>query len=134
MDGRLREQVQVRASQRCEYCGLPERAVPYIVFHIDHIIAKQHLDEVDESIETLAWACSHCNYHKGPNIASLDPDTGQLTPLFNPRSDNWDEHFVIDESRIVGRTPIGRATARLLGMNKPRLVRLRRELIALGEL
>ena len=57
MDARTRELVRQRAGQRCEYCRLPQRAVPYLVFHVDHIIAKQHLDEVSDDPQMLAWAC-----------------------------------------------------------------------------
>ena len=133
MDARIRELVRQTAGQRCEYCHFPERAVPYLVFHVDHIIAKQHLDEASDDPQSLAWACSECNYHKGPNLVSIDPQTKKQAELFDPRRDDWNEHFTIDRGMIVGLTPMGRATARLLNMNAPRLVRLRRELIEQGE-
>ena len=133
MDARTRKLVRERADQRCEYCRFRESAVPYLVFHVDHIIAKQHLDEVSDDPQSLAWACSECNYHKGPNLVSIDPDTKQQTGLFNPRLDDSNIHFTVRAGRIVGITATGRATARLLNMNSPRLVRLRRELIDQGE-
>ena len=133
MDARTRELVRQRAGQRCEYCHFSQSAVPYLVFHIDHIVAKQHLDEVLDDPQSLAWACSECNYHKGPNLVSIDPQTKVQAELFNPRLDDWSEHFTVEREMIVGLTPAGRATARLLNMNAPRLVRLRRELIDLGE-
>jgi hypothetical protein len=133
MDARIRELVRERADQHCEYCRFHEGAVPYLVFHVDHIVAKQHLDEVSDDPQSLAWACSECNYHKGPNLVSIDPETKQQAGLFNPRLDDWNFHFTVEEGRIVGLTPLGRATARLLNMNAPRLVRLRRELIHQGE-
>ena len=86
-------------------------------FHVDHIIAKQHLDEVSDDPQSLAWACSECNYHKG----------------FSARRDDWNDHFTVEQGMLVGLTPSGRATARLLNMNAPRLVRLRRELIEQAE-
>ena len=134
MDAKTRELVRRRAGQRCEYCQFPERAVPYFVFHVDHIIAKQHVDEVSDDPQSLAWACSECNFHKGPNLVSIDPQSKELADLFNPRRDDWSDHFTIDQGTIVGLTPTGRATARLLNMNASRLVRLRRELIEHGEL
>lgn len=133
MDAKTRELVRHRAGQHCEYCHFPERALPYFVFHVDHIIAKQHLDEASDDPESLAWACSECNYHKGPNLVSIDPETRQQADLFNPRRDDWNNHFRVGDGLIVGLTPTGRATARLLNMNASRLVRLRRELIAQGE-
>ncbi|GMU83927.1 MAG: hypothetical protein AMXMBFR47_37970 [Planctomycetota bacterium] len=99
------------------------------MFHVDHIIARQHLDEWSDSPDSLAWACSECNYHKGPNLVSIDPDSRELAALFNPRRDKWDAHFTIERGIVVGVTPTGRATARLLNMNAHRLVRLRLELI-----
>lgn len=129
MDVRVRQIVRDRAGRRCEYCRFPESALPYLVFHVDHIIARQHLDEISDHPESLAWACSECNYHKGPNLVSIDPESKEPAALFNPRRDNWHAHFAIERGTIVGITPTGRATARLLNMNAPRLVRLRFELI-----
>ena len=63
MDARTRALVRERAGNRCEYFRFSEAAVPYLVFHVDHIIAKQHVDEVSDDPEGLAWACSECNYH-----------------------------------------------------------------------
>lgn len=128
-----RELVRRRAEQRCEYCRLPEAAVPYLVFHVDHIIAKQHLNDISDDPETLAWACSECNYHKGPNLASIDPQTLEQVDLFNPRLDTWAIHFEVRQGEVLGRTSKGRATARLLNMNAPRLVRLRGELMEQGD-
>ena len=126
MDARTRELVRQRAGQRCEYCHLRESAVPYLVFHVDHIIAS-------DDPQGLAWACSECNYHKGPNLASIDPETNEQATVFHPRIDDWESHFTVENGRIIGRTPAGRATARLLNMNAPRMVRLRRELVEQGE-
>jgi hypothetical protein len=30
----------------------------------------------------------------------VDPETGQLTPLFHPRIDHWDEHFECRDGEI----------------------------------
>lgn len=75
MDAQTRQLVRERAGQCCEYCRFREHSVPYLVFHVDHIVAKQHLDEITDDLETLAWACSEWNYHKGPNLASIDPES-----------------------------------------------------------
>ena len=68
--------------------------------------------------ENLALCCSLCNRYKGSDIASIDPETGELTPLFHPRVDRWEEHFQVCDGVIVGLTLKGRATARLLRMNR----------------
>src|SRR3954462_4476696 len=125
MDVKTRELVRRRANQRCEYCHFPASALPYLVFHIDHIIAKQHVNDVSDDPELLAWSCSECNYHKGPSLVSIDPQTMEQANLFNPRRDVWADHFGVAGGTVVGLTAIGRATARLLNMNAPKLVRLR---------
>ena len=71
MDARTRELVRQRAGQRCEYCHFRETAVPHLVFHVDHIIAKQHVDDLSDDPNGLAWACSECNYHKGPSLQNF---------------------------------------------------------------
>ena len=73
-------------------------------------------------------ACQHCNWHKGTNLSGVDPDTGRLTRLFNPRTDTWATHFRFDGVRIEGRTDVGRTTAAVLNMNEPERVELRSEI------
>ena len=91
MDAPTRKRVTDRAHATCEYCGLPQSAVPAIRFHIEHILAMQHGGKAE--LENLALACPNCNWHKGPNMSGLDPDTGRTEQLFNPRTQNWSEHF-----------------------------------------
>ena len=79
-------------------------------------------------------ACPDCNAFKGPNLTSIDPATNQMVPLFDPRAHSWDEHFTMQGPRIVGLTPIGRGTVRLLNMNEEARVEIRAELLARREL
>jgi hypothetical protein len=74
----------------------------------------------------LALACDRCNGYKRPNLTSVDPDTGAVVPLFHPRNDAWDDHFMARDGYVFGVTPVGRATVRLLNMNALRRVELRR--------
>src|ERR1043165_3973983 len=108
MEESVRQIVRDRARQRCEYCRIPQSALPWARFQIEHIRARQHGGSDD--LENLALACRRCNAFKGPNLSSVDPSTNEVISLFNPRVDNWSEHFVLSESRIAGRTQIGRAT------------------------
>jgi hypothetical protein len=78
----------------------------------------------------LALACIHCNRFKGPNIAGLDAETGELVRLFHPRTDSWTEHFMWDGPELKGRTQIGRVTIAVLFINDPEVIGLRK---ALGE-
>ena len=125
MDTNVRRQVRERARHRCEYCGLAERDV-YIPHHIDHIRPKQH--DGDDSPENLALACQGCNLKKGTNLAGIDPETGTLVALFNPREQAWADHFVFQGALIRGLTPTGRATVQVLDMNSRERVKIRADL------
>ncbi|REJ96622.1 MAG: HNH endonuclease [Planctomycetota bacterium] len=132
IDQGTRQLVRDRAGNRCEYCHLPQADAPYFTFHVEHIRAKQHGGGDDPA--NLCLACPDCNSAKGPNLSAIDPDSDQLTPLFQPRTDSWDEHFEYSGAIIEGRTGRGRATARLLRFNDPERVRIREELQLRGEL
>ena len=127
MDTDTARLVRVRAAGRCEYCQLPSSMHP-APFQIDHVIAKQH-GGADE-LNNLALACIHCNRYKGPNISSIDPDTGELTRLFHPRTDEWHRHFAWNGAEIQALTAIGRVTVGVLFMNDPELVWMRSNLEA----
>jgi len=103
----------------------------YLKFHIEHIVAQQHL--LDDSIQNLALACRDCNCQKGPNLTSIDPATREINRLFNPRLDRWEDHFEARGALIVGRTAVGEVTSRLLHFNAVERVRMRHELIENGE-
>jgi hypothetical protein len=113
-DRALEAEVIRRAQGRCEYCHFPESAAE-LSFHVDHIIAEKHGGPTHS--ENLAWTCFSCNLRKGPNIAGLDPHTGELTRLFHPRTDQWAEHFEWDGVQLRGKTPIGRTTVAVLAPN-----------------
>ncbi len=130
MDAATRRLVRRRAGQRCEYCHLHQDHEPFFRFHIEHIVARQHKGR--DSAKNLALACHHCNEHKGPNLAGVDPRTGKVVRLFHPRRQRWDRHFRFLGPRLVGRTPCGRATVAVLGMNLRERVELREQLIAAG--
>jgi hypothetical protein len=119
----VRQQVRQRATACCEYCGKPEGFSP-IEHQIDHVIAVQHGGS--DAIDNLVYACFRCNNKKGSNIASLDRDTDQLVPLFNPRTDTWGDHFFEDDGQIKAKTSTGRVTVLVLGFNDPKEVELRK--------
>ena len=123
MDAATRESVRRRAEYRCEYCGAAEGSRDRLRFHVEHIVARQHGG--GDELSNLALACHLCNAHKGPNLAGLDPISGATTPLFHPRRDQWQDHFVAAAGRIIGRTDIGRVTVAVLDMNHPARVELR---------
>jgi len=131
MDAALRKTVVDRARNRCEYCRLPQEAAPLLTFHVEHILPRQHGGSTRS--ENLALACPDCNRHKGPNLATVEQGHDEPIPLFNPRKHDWGDHFALQETIIVGKSAIGRATVRLLGMNTPGRLNVRAELITNGE-
>jgi len=125
----LRRAVMERAGGRCEYCLMPQSASAF-EHEPDHIIPIQHGGKTEA--ENLALACLRCNRRKGPNIGSLDPETGALVPFFNPRSQTWQDHFRLDGAIIQPLTPEARVTVKILQLNDERRVEEREQLIALG--
>ena len=85
MDDGLRQLVRTRARDRCEYCRIPQAAIPFARFHVEHIRARQHGG--DDGPDNLALACRRCNAFKGPNLTAIDALSGDIAPLFNPRLD-----------------------------------------------
>lgn len=125
----LRRRVIERADHCCEYCCLPETFCAS-AHQVDHVIAEKHGGST--TFENLALSCMTCNLRKSSDIASLSPVTGELIPLFNPRRDEWSQHFRLHGVEIVGLTDIGRTTTTFLQLNasERRLERL--ELIRAG--
>ncbi|HEV3006832.1 MAG TPA: HNH endonuclease signature motif containing protein [Pirellulales bacterium] len=129
MEAALVRFVRRRAAHRCEYCQLPQ-VVCQLPHEIDHIIAQKHRGAT--SSENLALACVACNNYKSCNIAGIDPMSGQVLRLFNPRRDRWKRHFRWDGPILAGRTAIGRTTIIVLEINLPERVLRRQALIQEG--
>jgi hypothetical protein len=127
MEAALIQAVRLRAKDVCEYCRISQVFYPTVPFQVDHVIARQHGG--DQVLANLALACLHCNSHKGPNIAGLDPKTRRLSRLFHPRRHKWDRHFRWKGPLLVGRTSVGRATIAVLALNDPDFVAVRQTLI-----
>jgi hypothetical protein len=125
----VRQLVRERASDRCEYCLFPADQA-FQPHEVDHIFARKHRGSDDDS--NLCLSCFPCNRHKGSDLASFDPVTGDVALLFHPRRDRWHEHFEVRGSRIEGITPSGRATVELLQFNTLERILEREPLIVLG--
>jgi hypothetical protein len=94
---------------------------------VDHVRPLKHAGLTLP--DNLCWSCSLCNVFKGSDVAGFDPTTQALTPLFNPRTDDWTEHFVWNGPTLQGKTAVGRTTVEVLRINQIDRVELRRELI-----
>jgi len=129
-DAVVRQIVRLRARDACEYCLHPTAGQ----FEIDHVIpgglwtgyvagrltaalrpvagrrGPDHLDNV-------AWSCPFCNVGKRQRVTHRIG--GEAARLFDPRHDTWAEHFRFMNNYlfIVGITPIGVATQRILSLN-----------------
>ena len=125
----LRKEVRERAKGCCEYCLLPE-AQAFFPHEPDHVIATKHRGE--STIDNLALACFDCNRFKGSDIASIDSDSHKLTQLFNPRTQEWSDHFSIDGGIIRPLTAIDRVTVIVLQLNLPSRVEVREILTSVG--
>jgi hypothetical protein len=125
----VRRLVRERSGDRCEYCLIPE-AVTFAPHWIDHIVAEKHGGKSDA--DNLANSCVVCNQSKGSDLASIDPETGEIAALFHPRRDRWSDHFRLVGGRIEPLTAVGRVTVRLLQLNLPDRVEGRDQLVAAG--
>jgi len=112
----LAERVLRRARYRCEYCHTPQNVTGQ-TFHLDHIVPRSRGGSL--SYENLCLACPRCNQVRQNRIEAIDPRTKKRGLLFNARIDKWETHFKwsADHTRILGKTPTGRATVAALKMN-----------------
>lgn len=127
----LRRLVTQRARDQCEYCRFPQTASLF-TFEIEHIIAEKH-DGITGA-ENLALSCPYCNRFKGTDLGSIDPETQQLTPFFNPRLQEWSDHFCLEGGTIIPLTPEGRVTAKILQFNLPERILERAQLSSILDL
>jgi hypothetical protein len=73
-----------------------------------------------------------CSLRKWAKQSAIDPDSGEEVPLFNPRTQDWAEHFRWEGARVVPLSATGRATVDTLAMNRPLLIAIRLEEAAHG--
>ncbi|MDM8520856.1 HNH endonuclease signature motif containing protein [Anaerolineales bacterium HSG6] len=128
----LRERVADTAQHRCGYCLTSEKIAGFAM-HIEHIIPKALGGETVE--ENLWLACPTCNGHKGTKVEAIDILSNEIVSLFNPRDQNWFEHFEWsnDGIFIIGITAIGRATVEALHLNNKYIIPARRLWVTFGE-
>lgn len=112
----IERRVRKDAQNRCGYCLSPQRLV-MARLEIEHIIPIAKGGSNDES--NLWLACPICNRYKSDRITNIDSETGEIVKLFNPRTQIWSEHFfwTKDGLQIVGKTPTGRATVKVLHLS-----------------
>jgi len=127
----VKEKVAADARYRCGYCQL-QQDVAGIQLHVEHIIPEAAGG--NSTIENLWLACPTCNNRKGTQTHAIDPQTEKVVPLFNPRKQQWKQHFAwsADGLEMRGLTPTGRATILALKTNQPFMLRVRRRWVIAG--
>ncbi|MFN7945666.1 MAG: HNH endonuclease signature motif containing protein [Blastocatellia bacterium] len=125
----LRQLVITRAENLCEYC-LIEIEDTYFGGEVDHVISLKH--EGLTTADNLAYTCQPCNRNKGSDLGSISRKSRRLVRFFNPRTDHWADHFVLNKAFIRSLTEIGEVTARILGFNQEERLLERQGLIADG--
>ncbi|MEM9219170.1 MAG: HNH endonuclease [Cyanobacteria bacterium P01_F01_bin.150] len=127
----LRERLLSVDRQRCCYC-LTTTAITGVEMTIDHI--QPQAKGGATCFENLCLACSACNTFKSDTTKALDPVSQKVVPLFNPRTQQWSDHFAwsSDKTQIDGITPTGRATVVVLKMNRPIIVFARQRWVQVG--
>jgi HNH endonuclease len=112
----LKTQIEATDKRRCCYC-LTSEANSGIPMTFDHILPRSKGGAT--GFENLCLACRTCNEFKSDLTEAVDPLTGEMVPLFNPRTQQWSDHFTWsqDSTRVEGLTATGRATITALRMN-----------------
>jgi hypothetical protein len=113
---KIERSVRKDAKNRCGYCLSPQHLV-MARLEIEHIIPISKNGSNDES--NLWLACPICNRYKSDKTTGIDPETGEIVKLFNPRTQKWYDHFYWTEDgvQIIGKTPTGRATVKTLHLS-----------------
>ena len=127
----LRRQLEADAGDRCGYCqtSVAVTGVPLVV---DHLVPQAQGGPTQRA--NLWLACHRCNQYKGAKRDAVDPVTRTPVALFNPRQQRWLDHFTWsdDGTRVIGITPVGRATVVALRLNNAVIVAARRRWVAVG--
>lgn len=69
---------------------------------------------------------------KGPNISTILHTQGPLIPLFNPRTQDWFEHFEVQKGILLAHTSIAEGTIKLLELNQDNKIEERFEMMLAG--
>ncbi|MCC7208889.1 MAG: HNH endonuclease [Anaerolineae bacterium] len=123
-----RRLVYDRAQGCCEYCQTCE-------VNSGQVMQVDHIDpEAGDTLDNLCLACWSCNNYKRQATTAEDPETAAQVPLYNPRTQDWADHFAWEYGAtwVRGLTATGRATVMRLKMNRPTLVQARQRWVKSG--
>jgi 5-methylcytosine-specific restriction endonuclease McrA len=111
---KIRQKIIEQANGLCEYC-LQSNLFSFTPHQIDHIISLKHGGKTE--LENLAYACFGCNNAKSSDVGTVLLPERIFIRLFNPRTDNWNDHFEIYLGKFYAKTQIGEATIKVLNLN-----------------
>jgi len=86
----IERRVQSRAADRCEYCQM-HPSLQGATFHVEHVVPRSKGGAT--TLDNLAWACLSCNLRKSNRTEIEDPQTNETVTFFNPRENQWADHF-----------------------------------------
>lgn len=118
----FREFITTRAGGRCEYCQM-HQSLQGATFHIEHILPR--VLGGSSNPDNLALACPSCNLHKADRTSASITQNGEVIPLFNPRLNEWHDHFEWEDYNVVAKSEIGYVTIQTLDLNHERRVKIR---------
>ena len=127
----LQKKIRGQARFRCGYCLTSETLIG-MKMEFEHLAPIAAGGETRE--ENLWLACRRCNEFKGIQTHTFNPETGANIPLFNPRTQKWNEHFQwsANGTEILDISPIGRATIIALKLNNEIILVSRRLWVSVG--
>jgi HNH endonuclease len=128
---KTKAKIRLIAKNRCGYC-LCQQEYVWDILEIDHIYPLAKGGKTSE--ENLWLICSTCNNAKYNKTEVFDSITEKTVPIFNPRTQNWDEHFSWSKNgaKIIGKTAVGRATINALHLNRERFIKTRKHWASAG--
>ena len=114
----LRRRVERRTRGLCEYCHSCAEYTGHD-FTVDRILPESRCGTT--TFDNPYWCCFWCNNFKQARTKALGVRSCRFVPLFNLRTEVWSDHFrwSRDETRVVGRSPVGRATIEALRLSRP---------------
>lgn len=131
LSAELRKLLEIADDHQCAYCQTTQgnTGQPMV---LDHIIPEAKGGKTE--FANLCFACRRCNEFKSSITHLQDPVTEEVVPLFNPRQQKWSDHLAWDRQavRLVGLSPVGRATIIALNMNNELIVDSRRRWASVG--
>ena len=124
MDAGTRRLVRERAGERCEYCRLPQSALPLARFHIEHVIARQHRG--GDSPGNLAFPAITAIFTRDRTCPASTHRMVESAGSSIPARIAGEEHFETWGLLLLGLTSTGRITVSVLAMNSQAQLETRR--------